>query len=80
MDLDAGHSDDGAHFLQSKGLRRYVNTNFRAFGIALIRCIYSKPHADERRRWQSTSGFPQLAAKFRLQSTIARWRLPNCSR
>ena len=57
MDLDAGHSDDGAHCLQSKGLPRYVNTHFRAFGIALIRCIYSKPQTEERWRWQSTSVF-----------------------
>jgi len=28
---------------------------FRAFGIALIRCLYSKPQTEKR--WQSTSGF-----------------------
>jgi hypothetical protein len=51
MDLDAGHSDDGAHFSGLQALRRYVNANFRAFGIALTRRIYSKLHADERRPW-----------------------------
>jgi hypothetical protein len=68
MDLDAGHSDDGAHFSGSKLLRRYViNAHFRAFGIALIRCIYSKPQTEERWRWQSTSGFLSSSPKFRLQ-------------
>ena len=40
---------------------------FRAFGSALIRYIYSKPQADEHRRWQSTSGFLSSSPKFRLQ-------------
>ena len=65
MDLDAGHSDDGAHFSGSHG--RYVRTHFRAFGSALIRCIYSKPQTEERWRWQSTSGFLSSSPKFRLQ-------------
>src|SRR5712691_7488072 len=40
---------------------------FRAFGSALIPYIYSKPQADEHRRWQSTSGFLSSSPKFRLQ-------------
>ena len=37
---------------------------FSAFGIALIRCIYSKPQTEERRRWQSTSGFLNSRRNF----------------
>jgi hypothetical protein len=51
MGLDAGHSDDGAHFSGLQALRRYLSAHARAFGIALTRCIYSKLHADERRSW-----------------------------
>jgi len=57
MDLDAGHSDDGAHFSRSQALRRCISAHSRAFGSALIRCIYSKPQTEERWRWQSTSVF-----------------------
>ena len=52
-------------FFGIKALRRYViNAHFRAFGIALIRCIYSKPQTEERRRWQSTSGFLNSRRNF----------------
>src|SRR2546422_11154695 len=67
MDLDAGHSDDGARFSGSKLSADMSIPIFRAFGSALIRYIYSKPQADEHRRWQSTSGFLSSSPKFRLQ-------------
>jgi hypothetical protein len=67
MDLDAGHSDDGAHFSRSQALRRCISAHSRAFGSALIRCIYSKPQTEEHWRWQSTSGFLSSSPKFRLQ-------------
>ncbi len=67
MDLDAGHSDDGAHFSGSKLSADMSIPIFRAFGSALIRYIYSKPQTEERWRWQSTSGFLSSSPKFRLR-------------
>jgi len=65
MDLDAGHSDDGARDQSSPPICHQCP--FSAFGIALIRCIYSKPQTEERWRWQSTSGFLSSSPKFRLR-------------